>query len=211
MIALYNKKNKEQLMDDVSKESFERIPLSFYKYVKLKNLIELRDQLYQDRKKLEILGRIYIAEEGINAQISIPKHSLNLFKKNLNENPSFIDMSFKIAVEENVSFYKLIIKVKKEIVAYGITANEYNINQTGKHLNAKEFNAMMKQKKSVIVDMRNHYESEVGRFENAICPDVDTSKELLSETKKLLEEKHSFMMMNQTQNNKKVAYVNSFY
>ena len=188
MVALYNKKNKEQLMDDVSKESFERITLSFYKYVKLKNLIELRDQLYQDWKKLEILGRIYIAEEGINAQISIPKHSLNLFKKNLNENPSFKDMSFKIAVEENVSFYKLIIKVKKEIVAYGITTNEYNINQTGKHLNAKEFNAMMKQKKSVIVDMRNHYESEVGRFENAICPDVDTSKELLSETKKLLED-----------------------
>ena len=81
MVALYNKKNKEQLMDDVSKESFERITLSFYKYVKLKNLIELRDQLYQDWKKLEILGRIYIAEEGINAQISIPKHSLNLFKK----------------------------------------------------------------------------------------------------------------------------------
>ena len=81
MVALYNKKNKEQLMDDVSKESFERITLSFYKYVKLKNLIELRDQLYQDWKKLEILGRIYIAEEGINAQISIPKHNLKLFKK----------------------------------------------------------------------------------------------------------------------------------
>ena len=188
MTVLYNKKNKEQLIDDLNKESFERITLSFYRYVKLKNLIELRDQLYQAWKELEILGRIYIAEEGINAQISIPEHNIELFKNNLNQNSSFKDMPFKIAVEENISFYKLIIKVKKEIVAYGITINEYNINETGRHLNAKEFNAMMKQKNSVVVDMRNHYESEVGKFENAICPDVDTSKELLPETKKLLKE-----------------------
>ena len=188
MTVLYNKKNKEQLIDDLNKEPFERITLSFYRYVKLKNLIELRDQLYQAWKELEILGRIYIAEEGINAQISIPEHNIELFKNNLNQNSSFKDMPFKIAVEENISFYKLIIKVKKEIVAYGITINEYNINETGRHLNAKEFNAMMKQKNSVVVDMRNHYESEVGKFENAICPDVDTSKELLPETKKLLKE-----------------------
>jgi len=187
MAELYNKKNKEQLVNDLNKESFNRITLSFYKYVQLKNLIELRDLLYTDWNDLEVLGRIYIAEEGINAQISIPENKLEKFRENLNQHSYFKNIPFKIAVQENISFYKLIIKVKKEIVAYGLTLNDYNIEKTGTHLNAEEFNNMIDESNSVIVDMRNHYESEVGKFENAICPDVDTSKELLPETKKILE------------------------
>ena len=186
MPELYNKKNKEQLVDDLNKESFDRVTLSFYKYVQLQDLMELRDLLYLDWNNLGILGRIYIAEEGINAQISIPENRLEDFRKNLNQYSYFQNIPFKIAVQENISFYKLIIKVKKEIVAYGLTINDYNIEKTGAHLDAEKFNAMMDQPNSVIVDMRNHYESEVGKFERAICPDVDSSKELLSETKKLL-------------------------
>ena len=80
MSVLYNKKNKEQLIEQLNNEDFNRITLSFYKYVKLDNLIELRDTLYSDWNKLNILGRIYIAEEGINAQISIPEYNLQHFK-----------------------------------------------------------------------------------------------------------------------------------
>ncbi len=187
MTELYNKKNKEQLEHDLNKESFNRITFSFYKYVKLKNLIELRDSLYIKWKNLDVLGRIYISEEGINAQISIPETKIEDFRNTLNQNSYFKNIPFKIAIQENPSFYKLIVKVKKEIVAYGITLDEYNINETGTHLNADEFNKMMDNSNSIVVDMRNHYESEVGKFENAICPDVDTSKELLSETKKILD------------------------
>ncbi len=187
MSVLYNKKNKEQLIEQLNNENFNRITLSFYKYVKLDNLIELRDTLYSDWNKLNILGRIYIAEEGINAQISVPEYNLQHFKNNLYQYKEFKNVPFKKAIEEKKSFYKLIIKVKKEIVAYGISTNEYNINKTGQHLNAKEFNDMMENSNSVVIDMRNHYESEVGKFDNAICPDVDTSRELLSETKKILE------------------------
>ena len=131
----------------------------------------------EEWKELDVLGRIYIAEEGINAQISIPEHNFNLFKNHLNAHSYFKKMPFKRAVEDNQSFYKLIIKVKKEIVAYNITTEEYDIKNTGKHLNAAQFNKMMEQDNSIVIDMRNHYESEVGKFENAICPDVDTSKE----------------------------------
>jgi len=187
MTELYNKKNKEELIKDLNSESFNRVTVSFYKYIKLKNLIELRNLLYIDWKNLGVLGRIYISKEGINAQISVPEKKLEDFRNYLDQYSYFKDIPFKIAVEENISFYKLIIKIKKEIVAYGITTNEYNIDKTGTHLNAKEFNEMMSDSNSVIVDMRNHYESEVGKFEKAICPDVDTSKELLPETKKILE------------------------
>ena len=128
MTELYNKKNKEQLEYDLNKESFKRVTLSFYKYVKLENLINLRDLLYTEWRSLGVLGRIYIAEEGINAQISIPENKLEEFRQNLEQHTYFKNIPFKIAVEENISFYKLIIKVKKEIVAYGIKMNEYDIN-----------------------------------------------------------------------------------
>ena len=187
MSELYNKKNKEQLIKDLNQESEQRITLSFYKYVKLDNLLELRNSLYACWKNLNVLGRIYIAEEGINAQLSIPEKKLENFKKELYNYDYFKNIPFKIAIQEDLSFYKLIIKVKKEIVAYGISINDYNIEKTGVHLNAKEFNSMIGKPKSILIDMRNHYESEVGKFENAICPDVDTSKELLPETRKILE------------------------
>ena len=189
MSVLYNKKNKEQLIEKLESETFSRTTLSFYKYVYLENLIELRDKLYGSWQELEILGRIYIAEEGINAQISVPTHNLEKFKKNLYSYKQFDGTPFKKAIEdEKKSFYKLIIKVKKEIVAYGISKNDYDINNTGVHLNAKQFNEMIDNSNSIVIDMRNHYESEVGKFDTAICPDVDTSKELLSETKKILED-----------------------
>jgi len=188
MNLLHNKKNKEQLIDQLEAEDFNRITLSFYKYVKLHNLLELRDRLYHDWDELKILGRVYIAEEGINAQINVPEYNLDLFKKRLYSYKEFNNVPFKFAVEENNSFYKLIIKVKKEIVAYGLSINEYNMDETGKHLNAEDFNEMMGKPNSIVVDMRNHYESEVGKFDDAICPDVDTSKELLPETKKILQD-----------------------
>tara|TARA_B100001142_G_scaffold121766_1_gene123706 strand:+ start:2626 stop:3693 length:1068 start_codon:yes stop_codon:yes gene_type:complete len=188
MTALYNKKNKEQLIEQLKKENFNRLTLSFYRYVNInKNLDELRDHLYEKWSQINILGRIYIAKEGINAQISVPENKLKKFKTDLSSYEEFKNIELKFAVEEKISFYKLIIKVKNEIVAYKIKTHEYDMNETGKHLNAQEFNELINQKNSIVVDMRNHYESEVGKFENAICPDVDTSEELLPETKKILQ------------------------
>ena len=188
MTALYNKKNKEQLIKQLKKENFDRITLSFYRYVNInKNLDELRDHLYEKWNQINILGRIYIAKEGINAQISIPENKLKKFTNDLNSYKEFKNIELKSAVEEKISFYKLIIKVKNEIVAYKIKKDEYDMNKIGKHLNAQEFNELINQENSIVVDMRNHYESEVGKFENAICPDVDTSEELLPETKKILQ------------------------
>ena len=83
---LYNQKNKKDLIDDLNKENFKRITLSFYKYINLDNLENLRNKLFSEWRKLKILGRVYIANEGINAQISIPVHLLKKFKTELNSN-----------------------------------------------------------------------------------------------------------------------------
>ncbi len=182
---LYNQKNKDDLIKDLKNENFERTTISFYKYTSLKKLEELRDLLYLNWKKLNILGRVYIAPEGINAQISIPVHNQKLFKKNIKQYNCFENINFKKAVIEGLSFLKLVIKIKKEIVAYGINESDYDINDTGKHLNYKQFNEAI-DNGAIIIDVRNYYEGEIGKFKNAIIPDVTRSKELLPEIKKIL-------------------------
>ena len=81
---LFNKKNQKDLKLDLEKEKFKRVTLSFYKYIDLQNLDLLRDNLYIEWRDLHILGRVYIAKEGINAQLSIPEEKIKLFIKNLN-------------------------------------------------------------------------------------------------------------------------------
>ena len=184
---MFNKKSKFELKKDLEKESFQRITCSFYRYGAIDHPETLRNQLYQDLSNLKILGRVYVAQEGINAQISVPDHKWDGFKDYINASSILKGIKLKKAVQEGLSFLKLTIKVKEEIVAYNLPKDTYDINKVGKHLSAKEFNTSIDQNDAVVVDMRNYYESEVGRFENAIIPDVDTSRELLPEVKKLLE------------------------
>ena len=184
---LYNQKDRSQLKAELTAENFPRITCSFYRYVNIDNPNTLRDKLYKEWIELNVLGRVYIAEEGINAQISIPESKFDTFIGLLNKRDYLADMPIKHAVESGQSFIKLAIRVKKEIVAYNIPEDEYNMNQVGNHLNASEFNEALDNPDAIVVDMRNYYESEVGHFNNAILPDVERSQELLPEVRKLLQ------------------------
>lgn len=186
MSTLYNKKDKATLLRELAQENFVRKTLSFYRYVKLDDLKALRDALFLEWRELNVLGRVYVAHEGINAQISLPEHNLELFREKLDQRPQFKDVPFKMAVEEGASFFKLIVKIKHEIVAYRISESEYDMSNVGKHLSAQEFNQAIDEG-AIVVDMRNQYETEVGHFKNAIIPDVERSQELLAEAKRLLE------------------------
>ena len=137
---LYNKKSKEQLKRGLENESFDRVTLSFYKYVNLDNLDDLRNQLYLDLNNLNILGRVYISYEGINAQVSIPEDRQNDFTKYINSYDELKNVQIKRAIQEGNSFYKLVIKIKDEIVAYGIDDKQYDMDRVGKHLDPIEFN-----------------------------------------------------------------------
>ena len=176
---MFNKKSQIQLKKDLDKESFKRITCSFYRYVNIMNAEEFRNRLYQKFSHLNILGRIYVANEGINAQISIPEHNWTMFNDYVNSEDLLSGVKLKKAVKEGSSFIKLKILVKNEIVAYGLHKDSYDMDYVGRHLSAKEFNESIKKEDSIIVDMRNYYESEVGRFDNAIIPDIHRSQELL--------------------------------
>ena len=188
---LYNKVNSEELKLALANEPFERITASFYKYIDISVPNELRDELYEVWNKMGVFGRVYIADEGINAQVSIPQPNWEIFKKSVLSNDLFRGIIIKKAIQEGSSFYKLKIKVRKELVAYDVPKESYDMKKVGKHLTASDYNLAIESKDSTVVDMRNYYESEIGRFENAIIPDVETSKELLPEVKKLLKGKEN--------------------
>jgi UPF0176 protein len=184
--GMFNKLNKEQGLALVEKEGFCRKTVSFYRYVILDAPFDLRDELYLQWNELGVLGRIYLAHEGVNAQLSVPEHNWEAFVKKVHANKYFKAMPFKIAIEDDgKSFYKLTIKVRHQIVADGLPIDEYDVTDVGVHLDAKKWNNAL-ESGATVVDMRNHYESEIGKFKGAICPDVETFKEELPEVKEML-------------------------
>ena len=183
---LFNKVGRDILKKELAAEPFDRITASFYLYHPIENPQAFRDQLFITWNKLNILGRIYIATEGINAQLSVPEQNWSQFCETMNSFPFLRNVPIKKAIQDGNSFYKLTIKVRKELVAYGVPENSYDMNKVGNHLSAEEFNQALEKPETIVVDMRNYYESEVGRFESAIIPDVEISKELLPEVKDIL-------------------------
>jgi len=190
MAALHNRINKNELKQKLQDEPFKRITLSFYRYTLLDNPQQFRDELYRKLSNIQAFGRIYVAREGINAQMSVPEHSYTTFIEILNALEVTRDIPLKIAVEDNgKSFYKLTIKVREKIVADGLEHGTFDVTNVGKHLTTSEFNQYLQQPDTIVVDMRNRYESEIGHFKNAILPDVDTFKEELDKSLELLQGK----------------------
>ena len=162
-------------------EDFDRVTLSMYRYVNIEDPKMLRHELFVEWSELGVFGRIYLAKEGFNGQLSVPEHNMDAFKKNLGTRSElFGNLRLNIAIEDDgKSFYKLDIKVKNKVVADGLDDGSFDTTNVGIHLEADEWNAMMEEEGVVVVDMRNHYESEVGHFEGAITPDCDTFAEEL--------------------------------
>ena len=188
-MQLYNKLSSDERSKllDISKR--KRITLSFYQYAHIKDPQIFRDKLFFSWNTLDVLGRIYVAYEGINAQLSLPNENFSKFEQYLNSISFLKGVRLNIAVEhENKSFLKLTIKVRDKILADGLSDNSFDVTNKGIHLNAKNFNDLMKQNNSIVIDMRNHYESEIGHFKNAILPDVDTFRDSLGVIEKDLRE-----------------------
>ncbi|WP_298878286.1 rhodanese-related sulfurtransferase [uncultured Polaribacter sp.] len=179
-MQLYNKlsaKERAALIDEAGKD---RLTISFYQYYKIENPQLFRNKLFLEWNDLDVLGRIYVSYEGINAQLSVPAENFLELKKQLDSISFLKDIRLNVAVEQdNKSFLKLKVKVRNKIVADGLNDETFDVTNKGVHLNAKEFNEMLANPNTVCVDMRNHYESEIGHFDGAVTPDVDTFRDSL--------------------------------
>ncbi len=150
--------------------------LLFYKYVKYDNPEKFREEHFPFCKENDILGRIFIANEGINGTVSGLDGNIEKYKDHLKSYPEFSDIIFKEDPADQHAFLKIHIRVKKEIVNSGYLPA--NPNNGGKRLKPEELKSFYESgKEFLIVDARNNYESVIGRFKNAFTPDMDNFRE----------------------------------
>ncbi|WP_341836287.1 rhodanese-related sulfurtransferase [Chitinophaga pollutisoli] len=179
-MVLHNRVSATELKQRLAAETFRRVTVSFYQYAKISDPQIFRDDLYLALHQLGVFGRIYVAHEGINAQISIPEHNYEAFRDHLYTIPFLNGIRLNIAVEDDgKSFWVLKIKVREKIVADGIDDPTFDMDNRGKYLDARAFNELTEDPDTVIIDMRNHYEFEVGHFDKALEVPSDTFREQL--------------------------------
>lgn len=179
-MQLYNTLSADERKILIDEAGIQRLTLSFYAYAKIDNPTLFRNELFTAWQPLDVLGRIYVASEGINAQLSLPADNFYEFKKSIEAYSFMQNLRLNIAVEQDdFSFLKLTIKVRDKIVADGLNDTTFDSSNIGTHLKASEFNELLNDPNTIVVDMRNHYESEVGHFTSAIRPDVETFRESL--------------------------------
>ena len=179
-MQLYNKLSARERAALIDQAGKDRLTISFYQYYKIENPQLFRDKLFLEWNALDVLGRIYVSFEGINAQLSVPSENFYRLKEQIDTISFLKDIRLNVAIEQdNKSFLKLKIKLRNKIVADGLNDTTFDVTNKGVHLNAVEFNEMLSNPNTVCVDMRNHYESEIGYFDGAITPDVDTFRDSL--------------------------------
>jgi UPF0176 protein len=180
MALLHNRINNGELKQRLQQESEKRTTISFYHYFFIQNPQAFRDELYKQLRALNVFGRLYIASEGINAQASVPSNKFDAFKEYLYSIEALNGIRLNIAVDDDgKSFWVLKIKVRDKIVADGIDDPAFDMANKGRYVDAEQMNDMMHKGDTVIIDMRNHYEYEVGHFEGAIEVPSDTFREQL--------------------------------
>jgi UPF0176 protein len=190
MAVLHNRISQKELKQRLYQETEPRTTISFYSYFNIGNPQHFRDEMYRALVQLKVFGRIYVAGEGINAQISVPQSKFEALKTYLYAIEPLNGVRLNIAVDDDgKSFWVLKIKVRDKIVADGITDPAFNMEAKGKYVNAEQMNKLMQEPGTVVIDMRNHYEYEVGHFENAIEIPSDTFREQLPMAVELMKDK----------------------
>ena len=190
MAVLHNRVSQAELKKILYQETTPRTTLSFYQYFSVADTKQFRDELYTALNTLKVFGRIYIATEGINAQVSVPDEQVAAFKNYLYSIPALNNLRLNIAVDDDgKSFWVLKIKVREKIVADGITDTAFSMQKKGRYVNALQMNELLKDEDTVVIDMRNHYEYEVGHFEKAIEIPSDTFREQLPMAVEMMQDK----------------------
>ena len=172
---LLNKYLKNYL-DNNCFNKHNNIVTTFYKFLELKNYIKFKIIFDNFFSSSNLKGTVLLAKEGINGMVAGSFNDMNVFLKYLLNFDEFKDMKFRFSNTEKNPFLRMKIKIKKEIVTLGLS----NVNPkkiVGKHLNVKEWNQLLKEEKSIIIDTRNDYEVSIGTFENSINPKLKSFRE----------------------------------
>jgi UPF0176 protein len=190
MAVLHNRVSQKELKERLYQENEPRTTISFYRYFSIVDPKQFRDDLYKGLDTFKVFGRIYIAHEGINAQVSVPQSNFDNFRNYLYSIEPLNGVRLNIAVDDDgKSFWVLTIKVRDKIVADGISDPDFDMSRKGKYVDASQMNNLLSDPNTIVVDMRNHYEYEVGHFENALEVPSDTFRDQLPMAIDMLKDK----------------------
>jgi UPF0176 protein len=190
MAGLHNRVSQSELKQRLYEEKEKRTTISFYQYFPISDPKQFRDDLYKALNALKVFGRIYVAQEGINAQISVPENNFEALQQYLYPIEPLNGIRLNIAVDDDgKSFWVLKIKVREKIVADGISDPSFSMEKKGKYVNAEQMNELLADNNTVVIDMRNHYEYEVGHFDKAIEIPSDTFREQLPMAVEMMQDK----------------------
>ena len=180
MSVLHNRISRRELKARLENDTMPRKTISFYLYTPIPDPNAFRDDWYLQLTGLGVLGRIYVATEGVNAQVSVPLAQFEAFRAFLDRQEPFKSLRLNTAVDDSgKSFFVLDVKVKEKIVADGIEDPSFDMQQKGRYVDAEQFNRLTADPDTLVIDMRNHYEYEVGHFKDAIEVPSDTFRDQL--------------------------------
>ena len=146
------------------------IVASFYKYAAINDPLKLRNGQLELCQSLNLKGRILIGKEGINGSVCGKRENVQKYRQELKKNALFSYMEFKEQEAQKQAFSRLYISVRKEIVHFGA---KVDLRNTGKFLTPKELKEWLDNNEDIVlVDMRNDYESKIGKFRNAVTLNV---------------------------------------
>lgn len=163
---MYNSREKESAHSYSDKKY---IIASFYKFVPITNLDALQSTLYNFCWNLGISGTILLADEGINGTIAGTKNSVKELYQWFCDQPNLNGLQIKYSEDTSVPFHRLKVRIKKEIVTMGKQGID-PISKVGTYVDPLDWNSLLKEENTVIIDTRNHYEVEIGTFDNALNP-----------------------------------------
>ena len=171
------------------------IVAALYKFVHLPDFRELRLPLLELCRNNSIKGTFLLAEEGINGTIAGTRNGIDMVLLYLKSDTRFFDLEHKEAYVDHMPFYRMKVKLKKEIVTMGIP--EINpMHKAGRRVGAHEWNVLLTDPEVFIIDTRNHYEYEIGTFRNAVSPNTGSFSEFPEYVEKELNpEKHKKIAM----------------
>jgi UPF0176 protein len=147
----------------------------FYKFTTIDNPEEFSKQHLKYCNKMGLLGKVLVAHEGINGSLSGSRDQIESYKEYMKSQKQFSEISFKEEISTFHPFKKMVVRVKKEIIRMD---QDLDLEQTGKYITPKELIELYSSDEDFIVlDTRNNYESEVGKFKGAITPDIDSFRD----------------------------------
>ena len=142
---------------------------SLYRFVRVRNCTDLQAELRNLCQENGILGTVILSVEGINGTLAGPRAGVDRLRRWLNRDKCFVDAEYKEATTDSMPFYRLKVLIKDEIVTMGAAGVDVT-REVGSYVSPRDWNSVIRDPEVVVVDCRNHFEIEVGRFEGSRDP-----------------------------------------